>query len=74
MLGHPVQSSEMLRRNRFAPDLESDLDAAPRASVAGRQPRRLVGNSIPIARTRLLKRYALGTARGRAVGLAEQPV
>lgn len=40
-------------RAMLAPELEADLDAALRRSVAERQPWRLIGNPMPIARTRV---------------------
>ena len=38
-------------RRMLAPELESDLDAALRSSIALGQPWRLIGNPMPIART-----------------------
>jgi len=47
-------------RTMLAPELEADLDAALRASVADRQPWRLIGNPMPIARTRVPDVVGLG--------------
>ena len=40
-------------RKLLAPELEADLDIALRRSVRARQPWRLIGNPMPIARTRV---------------------
>lgn len=47
-------------RPMLAPELEADLDAALRRSVAGRQPWRLIGNPMPVARMRVPDVVGLG--------------
>lgn len=47
-------------RAMLAPELESDLAAALRRSVDGGQPWRLIGNPMPIARTRVPDVVSLG--------------
>lgn len=47
-------------RRLISPEQEADLAAAWRASVAGGQPWRLVGNPMPIARTRVPDVASLG--------------
>lgn len=47
-------------RAMLAPELEADLDTALRRSVAARQPWRLIGNPMPIARTRVPDVVGLG--------------
>lgn len=47
-------------RAMLAPELEADLEASLRASKRSRQPWRLIGNPMPIARTRVPDVVALG--------------
>jgi alkaline phosphatase D len=47
-------------RPLLASELEADLEASLRASVAARQPWRLIGNPMPIARTRVPDVVGLG--------------
>jgi len=47
-------------RAMLAPELEADLSAALRSSVKGGQPWRLIGNPMPIARTRVPDVVKLG--------------
>jgi alkaline phosphatase D len=47
-------------RTMLAPELEADLAAALQRSVRGRQPWRLIGNPMPIARTRVPDVVKLG--------------
>ena len=47
-------------RAMLAPELEADLAAALRRSVRARQPWRLIGNPMPIARTRVPDVVAMG--------------
>ena len=47
-------------RRLIGPDQEADLEAAWRASVTAGQPWRLIGNPMPIARTRVPDVVALG--------------
>jgi alkaline phosphatase D len=60
-------------RSLIAPELEADLDIALRRSATARQPWRLIGNPVPIARTRVPDVAALGLLPDPAAPVAATP-